>query len=97
PRELDEPLVARHEVGLAVDFDQHPDLVARVDVALDAALASLGPGPLRGLGLPLGPKDLDRAVEVTLGFEQRVAAIVDPGPGLLAEHLDVLGAGRGGC
>ncbi len=37
-RELDELLVARDEVGLAVDLHQRADLVVGVDVALDGAL-----------------------------------------------------------
>ena len=50
-RELDELLVARHEVGLAVDLDQHADLVAGVDVALHDALARLRSGALGRLRL----------------------------------------------
>src|SRR5688572_8308095 len=38
PRERDEVVVARDEVGLAVDLDEHTDLGVRVDVGLDRAL-----------------------------------------------------------
>src|SRR5436309_1105019 len=84
PDELDELLGARDEVGLAVDLDEHPDLVAGVDVALDGALAGLRPGALGGLRLSLGAQDLHRAVEVAVGLDQRVAAVVDARAGASA-------------
>src|SRR5579884_3515985 len=89
--ELDEPLGARDEVGLAVDLDQHADPVAGVDVALHHALGRRRAGPLGGLGLPAGAEDLDRALGVAVRLGQRLAAVHDPRAGPFAEGLHVLG------
>src|SRR5207253_971317 len=92
PRELDEVLVAGHEVRLAVNLDQHADLVAGVDVALDGALAGLRAGALGRLRLAAGAQDLDGPLHVPGGLGQSLAAGQDPGARAVAESLDFLGA-----
>src|SRR4051812_38701631 len=49
-REGREVLVARDEVGVAVDLDEHADLAVGVDVGLHRALGGLAPGELRRAG-----------------------------------------------
>src|SRR5579875_3194425 len=90
--ELDEPLVAGDEVGLAVDLDQHADLVAGVDVALHDPLAGLGPGALGRLRLSPGAQDVDRALEVARRLAGRLAAGENRRSRALAQRLDVLGS-----
>src|SRR5579875_3781374 len=90
--ELDEPLVAGDEVGLAVDLDQHADLVAGVDVALHDPLAGLGPGALGRLRLSPGAQDVDRALEVARRLAERLAAGENRRSRALAQRLDVLGS-----
>ena len=63
-----------HEIALAVDFGQHSDLAARVDVAPHQAF---GGGPLRLLlrgRLPLLAQDVDGLLDVAIGFDQRIPA-----------------------
>src|SRR3712207_7387968 len=45
-RERDEVLVAGHEVGVAVDLDEHTGAAVGVDVGLDGALARLAASQL---------------------------------------------------
>jgi hypothetical protein len=56
----DEVVVARDEVGLAVDLDQHADAAAAVDVRHHGALGGLAAGLLGGLGEALGAEVVDR-------------------------------------
>src|SRR5919198_1559421 len=90
--EGDEVGVGGHEVGVAVDLDEHADLAVGVDVALDGALAGLAPGELADLAAHLHAQDLGRAIEVALGLLQRRLAVHHPRAGLLAQRGDVLGA-----
>ena len=94
PRELDEVVVAGDKVSLAVDLDQHADLVAGVDVALHHALGRLRAGALGRLGLPPGAQDLDRTLDVAVGFAERFAAGEHPRAGAVAEGLDFLSGDR---
>ena len=79
PRELDELLVAGDEVRLAVDLDQHADPVAR----RGCSSAPRPPGPRRRRAWRPAPGPSPAGsrprVEVALGLDQRVPAIVDPG------------------
>src|SRR3954469_4743630 len=90
-RELLEGVVARDEVGLAVDLHEHADLAGRVHVALDDALRGRARPALRGLRLALHAQDLDRLVDVAAGLDQRVLAVHHPRAGVVAELLHVLG------
>ena len=78
---------ARHEVGLAVDLDQHADLAAHVDVVADDPFLGGAAGALGGRGHALLAQDLDRLVEVAAGLGQRRLAVHHPGSGLVAELL----------
>src|SRR5437764_1801274 len=93
PGERLEVLVARDEVGLAVDLDEHPDLAPRVDVALDDPLRGGAAGALLGARLALDAEDLDRLLEVAARLLQRALAVHHPRAGAVAQSLDV---GRGG-
>ena len=87
--ELEELFRACHEVGLTVHLDQHPDLVACVDVALHGPLSCLIAGALGGLGLTTGAEDLDRPFGVAPGFGERLPASQHSGAGAIAQRLDI--------
>src|SRR3954451_1113944 len=90
PRELLELVGAGHEVGLAVDLDQHSDLAAGVDVAGHHALRGGAAAALGGRCLPLHAQDLDRLVHVALRLLQGGLGVHDAGARALAQGLDVL-------
>ena len=80
-------LGARHEIGLAVDFDQHADLRAGVDVVADDALLGRARRLLRrrrDAGLAQHHFGL---TQVALGFNQRLLALHHPRPGAFPELL----------
>src|SRR3954454_17131361 len=89
-RELLEVVVARDEVGLAVDLDEHADLPGRVHIALDDALGRRAGAALGGLRLTLHAQDLDRLVDLTARLDQRVLAVHHPRARAVAELLHVL-------
>src|SRR3712207_2249184 len=94
PREGGEVVVARDEVRLAVDLDEHADLGVRVDVRLDRALGSDAlAAVLDALALLLA-EDLDGLLDVAAGLDERLLAVHHPRAGALAQGLHVLG-GRG--
>src|SRR5215207_4230583 len=95
PGERDEVGGAGHEVGLAVDLDQHADLRVGVDVALDRPLGGHPLAALGGLRLALDPQDLDGLVDVAAGLGQRLLAVHHPRARAVAQGLDVAG-GDGG-
>src|SRR5258706_4525938 len=68
--EGDEVLVARDEVGVAVDLDEHADLAVGMDVGLDGPLAGLAARELAELVAHLDPEDLDGLVHVAAGLFQ---------------------------
>jgi len=90
-RQLPERLVAGHEVGLAVELDQHPDLVVVVDVAQHDALRGGAARALLGLGDPFLAKDLGRLVHVAGGLFQGPLAVHHASAGPLPELAYVLG------
>src|SRR4051794_38024981 len=90
-RELLEVVVARHEVGLAVDLHEHADLAGRVHVALDDALGRRPRAALRGLRLTLHAQDLDRLFDVPVRLDEGALAVHHPRAGAFAELLHVLG------
>src|SRR3954447_15587200 len=94
--ERDELLVGGHEVGVAVDLDEHPDLAVGVDVGLDRALAGLAAGELADLVAHLDADDLDGLVEVAVGLLQGGLAVHHPRAGPVAQGLDVLRGNGGG-
>src|SRR4051812_36371780 len=87
--ERDEVVVARDEVGVAVDLDEHADLAVGMDVGLDGALGGLAAGELRRAAEPLDPQPLDRLVDVAGRLGQGLLAIHHPRAGAVAQGLDV--------
>src|SRR5438067_3340183 len=96
-RERDEVLVARHEVRVAVDLDEHADLAVGVDVGLDRALARLAAGELADLAAHLHAQDLDGLLHVAAGLLEGTLAVHHAGARLLTQRLDVRGGDRGGA
>ena len=97
PGEGDEVVVLGHEVGVAVDLDEHADLAVGVDVALDGALGGLAVGELAELVAHLDPEDLGGLVDVAPASSRARLQSIMPGAGLLAQGGDVLGADLGSC
>ena len=98
-RELQEVVVARDEVGLAVDLDEHADLAVGVDVALRPC-----PRPPRGRrAWPPCAWPLTRRISIALldvaarPPASALLAVHHPRAGAVAEGLDVLRADRGAC
>ncbi len=89
PDELLELVRARDEVRLAVDLDQDADAAAGVDVAADEALAGVAAGLLGGRRETLLAEQRDGLVEVAAGLLQCALAVHEPGPGALAQLLDL--------
>src|SRR3954451_19851435 len=85
-----EILVARDEVGVAVDLDERADLAVGVDVGLDRALCGLAAGQLGGAGDALLAQPGDRGVDVAGGLGQGLLAIHHPRARQVAQGLDVL-------
>ncbi len=70
-----EVLGAGHEIAFAVDFDQHADLAAGVDVVADRAFAGHAGRLLGSDGYALLAQQDHRLFEVALGFGQSLLAI----------------------
>src|SRR3954447_7886235 len=85
-----EVLVARDEVGVAVELDEHADLAVGVDIGLHRALGGLAAGELGGTGDALLAQVGDRGVDVAGGLLERLLAIHHPRAGAVAQGLDVL-------
>ena len=81
---------AGHEIGLAVDLDQHADLAAAVDVRADGALGGHPAGLLGRRGETLLAQRVDRLLHVALALVEGVLAIHHSGAGALPELLDHL-------
>ncbi len=93
--QLLELIGAGHEVGLAVDLHQHPDLAPGVDVAGDGAFVGGAPGlALRG-GHPFLPQPGHGLPHVAAALGQRLLAVHPTGSRLLAQLLHLLGVDDG--
>src|SRR5215208_3957561 len=86
--ERDEVVVAGHEVGVAVDLDEHADLAGAVDVGLDGALGRLAAAHLLGLYAEADAQQLDRLVHVAVGLGEGLLAGHHARAGALAQLLD---------
>ena len=86
-RKLLEGVGAGHKVGFAIDFHQHADFSAGVNVAADQAFAGFARGFLGRRGLPLFAQDADGFFEVPIRFHERGATIREAGVGALAQLL----------
>ena len=89
--ELQEVVVARDEVGLALDLHHHADLAVRVDVGCDRALGRRAAAALGGGRLALDAEDLDGLVHVAAGLDEGALGVHHRRAGALAERLDVGG------
>src|SRR4051794_18293727 len=90
-----EVLVAGHEVGVAVDLDQHADLAVGVDVGGDGALGGLAAAHLQGLVTELDAQQLDGGVDVAGRLAECVLALHHARARAVAELLALLGGNRG--
>jgi hypothetical protein len=81
-------VVAGHEVGLAVDLDEHADAAVRVDVRHHGTLGRLAAGLLGRLREALGAQEVDRLLDVTGDLDERLLAVGHAGAGALAQVLD---------
>src|SRR6266550_1201808 len=91
-REGDEVLVLGHEVGVAVDLHENPDLGAGVDVGLHRPLGCRALAEVLDLLSLLYAQDLDRLLDVAAGLGERLLAVHHSGSGALAQGLHVLGS-----
>src|SRR4051794_14239165 len=82
---------AGHEVGLAVDLDEHADLAVAVDVGLDRALRGGAVAALGRLGRAADAEELDGSLHVAVDLLQGRLALHHPGARAVAQGLDVLG------
>src|SRR5690606_10893753 len=92
---LDQLLVARNEVGLTVHLDHDADLVVRVQVHPDHALARLTLGPLGCLRRTACTQHVDRRLHVAVRFLERLLALHHPGARALAKLLYHSSSNRG--
>ncbi len=83
-----ELLVAGHEVGLAVHFDEHAHLRSRVDVVVDHAFVGGTRGLLVGRRHALLAQDLEGLVHIALRLGQGHLAVHDARAAGVAQLLD---------
>ena len=88
--ELLEGFGARDEIAFAVDFDDHADLSAGMNVVADQAFGGFARGLLGRGGLALLAQDVDGLFDVAIGLDKRGAAIAEAGVGPLSEFLHEL-------
>src|SRR5688572_5761467 len=84
-----EVVVARDEVRVAVDLDQHADLVVGVDVGLHGALGRLAAAHLERLVAEAHPQELGGRVDVAAGLLERLLAVHHARARAVAELLDL--------
>src|SRR5208337_5675824 len=70
---------AGHKIAFAIDFDDHADLPASMNVVADEALAGFARGFLGGGCLALLAQDVHGLGNVAIGFDQGGAAIAEAG------------------
>ena len=76
---------ARHEIRLAIDFHEHTNLAARVDVTAHEPFAGFALRFLCRGRLALFAQDADGLFDVAFGFHERGAAIAESRAGALAQ------------
>src|SRR5207237_971453 len=85
--ELLELVVARDEVGLAVDLDDDAGLAVCRDRSAHLALRRCRASAFRALGETLLEDHLDRLLHVAEGLDERALAVAHPGLGSLTKLL----------
>src|SRR5690606_36657647 len=73
--------------GLTVDFDQHADAAAGVNVGLDQSFRRDAPGFFRRLRQPFFAQNFNRPFHVTAGFGQRFFTVHHAGAGFLPQFF----------
>src|ERR1700730_13038597 len=86
-RELLESIRARHEIGFAVQFHEHTNLAARVNIAAHEPLAGFALRFLRRSRLAFLAQDADGFFDVAPGFHERRAAVTESRVGPLAQFF----------
>jgi len=81
---------AGHEIGLAVQLQEHADLTVGVDVGEDQSLARGPADLLRRLRQPLLPKPVDGLLQIAAALGQRLLAVQNARTGAGAQILDSL-------
>ena len=76
---------AGDEIGLAIDFDEHANLAAGVNVTADQTFAGFALGLFGGGSLALFAEDVDGLLDIAGGFNQRGAAIGKARVGTVAQ------------
>ena len=85
-----EAIVARHEVGLAIDLGQHAQRAVVIELDADDAFRGDAAGALGGLRHAALAQVLDRGVDVAVALGQRRLAFHHARAGTLAQVLDHL-------
>src|SRR6202008_1097168 len=93
-RERLEVLVAGHEVGVAVDLDQHADLAAAVDVGGDGALGGLAAADLERLVAGPDAQEPPGRLDIAPRLGEGVLAVHHARAGAVAQLLDLRGGDR---
>ena len=89
-RQVLEFVGAGHKVGLAIQFHQHADLSAGVNVGADDAFQGGAALPLLGGGQALLAQKILRARHVSLGLGERGLAITPGRAGSLPQFFHLL-------
>src|SRR5882672_8361497 len=90
-RKLLERIRARHEIGFAVQFHEHTNLAARVNVAAHEPFAGLALRFLRRGRLAFFAKNLDSFLDVSIGFDKRCSTIAETSSCSLTKFFHKLG------
>src|SRR6267378_1331894 len=90
-RKLLERIRARHEIGFAIQLHKHANLAARVDVAAHEPFAGFALRFFRRSRLAFFPKNLDRLLDVSIGFDKRCTAVAETGSRPLTKFFHKLG------
>jgi hypothetical protein len=86
-----EGIGARDEIAFAIDFDDHADFSASMNIVADEAFGGFARGFLGRGGLTLFAEDVDGLLDVTAGFDQGSTTIAEPRVGEFSEFFYELG------
>ena len=78
----------RHEIRLAIDFDQHADFATEVDVGSDDAFGGVAVSLFDGGGDALFAEQVRSDGLIAIGFKQRAFAVHQPGARFRAQFVD---------
>jgi hypothetical protein len=86
-----EGIGAGHEIAFAIDFDDHADFAAGMNVVADEAFGGFARGLFGRGGLAFLAKDVNGLLNVAGGFHQSGAAITETSGREFSQFLDELG------